>query len=68
MTDWLGPQEWAAVALSLKVSFWATLLSLPLGVLVAYVLARKEFPGKQVLNGLVHLPPCHRWSPAICYC
>jgi len=44
------------VALSLRVSFWATLLSLPLGVFVAYALARWEFWGKQVLNGLVHLP------------
>jgi molybdate transport system permease protein len=56
MTDWLGPQEWQAVALSLKVSLWATLLSLPVGVLVAYALARGEFRGKQVLNGVVHLP------------
>lgn len=56
MTTWLGPQEWQAVALSLKVSLWATLLSLPLGVLVAYALARGEFRGKQVLNGMVHLP------------
>ncbi|WP_299503015.1 molybdate ABC transporter permease subunit [uncultured Roseobacter sp.] len=56
MTDWLGPEEWRAVALSLKVSFWATLLSLPLGLWVAYLLARREFPGKQIVNGLVHLP------------
>lgn len=56
MTDWLGPQEWQAVALSLKVSLWATVLSLPLGVLVAYALARGEFRGKQLLNGVVHLP------------
>jgi len=54
--NWLGPEEWAAVALSLKVSFWATLVSLPLGVFVAHALARWEFPGKQLLNGLVHLP------------
>lgn len=54
--DWLGPDEWRAVALSLKVSFWATLFSLPLGLWVAYVLARRDFPGKQLLNGLVHLP------------
>ncbi|WP_422372159.1 molybdate ABC transporter permease subunit [Hoeflea sp.] len=54
--DWLGPEEWKAVALSLKVSFWATLFSLPLGVFVAYALARWTFPGKQILNGLVHLP------------
>ena len=53
---WLGPEEWQAVRLSLVVSFWATLLSLPLGVFVALALARWRFPGRQVLNGLVHLP------------
>ncbi len=56
MTDWLGPEEWRAVALSLQVSTWATLVSLPFGVFVAYTLARWTFPGKQLLNGLVHLP------------
>jgi molybdate transport system permease protein len=54
--DWLGPQEWSAVALSLRVAFWATLASLPLGVFMAYVLARWEFPGKFLVTGLVHLP------------
>ena len=56
MTDWLGPQEWQAVRLSLKGAFWATAASLPLGALVALALARGRFPGRQVLNGLVHLP------------
>ena len=56
MSDWLGPQEWQAVALSLKVSFWATLLSLPLGIITAYALARGQFRGKQLLNALVYLP------------
>ncbi|HMQ93194.1 MAG TPA: molybdate ABC transporter permease subunit [Amaricoccus sp.] len=56
MTDWLGPEEWRAVTLSLQVSIWATLVSLPLGILVAYALARWSFPGKQLLNGFVHLP------------
>jgi molybdate transport system permease protein len=56
MTDWLSPDEWRAVALSLKVSFWATAVSLPLGILAAYALARWRFPGRQLLNGLVHLP------------
>lgn len=55
-TGWLGPAEWRAVELSIRVSFWATLASLPLGILVAYALARWSFPGKQALNGLVHLP------------
>lgn len=53
---WLGAQEWQAVALSLKVAFWATLVSLPFGVLAAHALARRDFPGKALLNGLVHLP------------
>jgi molybdate transport system permease protein len=56
MAEWLGPEEWRAVALSLQVAFWATLVSLPLGIFTAYALARWTFPGKQVLNGLVHLP------------
>ena len=56
MTDWLGPQEWQAVWLSLVVAFWATILSLPLGVFTAYALARWQFRGRQVLNLLVHLP------------
>lgn len=56
MTDWLTPQEWAAVALSLKVAFWAVLTSLPLAIGTAMLLARGQFPGKQLLNGIVHLP------------
>ena len=52
----LSPEEWTAVALSLKVAFWATLLSLPLGIAIAYVLARKSFWGKALLDGLVLLP------------
>ena len=56
MTDWLSPEEWQAVALSLRVSLWATAVSLPFGIFVAYALARWTFPGKFLLNGLVHLP------------
>jgi len=56
MTDWLTPEDWRAVALSLRVSFWATVVSLPVGIAVAYVLARYRFWGRQLLNGLVHLP------------
>ena len=39
MTDWLSPDEWRAVALSLRVSLWAVAVSLPLGIFVAYALA-----------------------------
>ena len=52
----LSPQEWQAITLSLRVSLMATALSLPLGIWVAHLLARRSFPGKALLNGLVHLP------------
>lgn len=54
--SFLGPEEWRAVALSLRVSVWAMAASLPFGILAAYALARWRFPGRQLLNGLVHLP------------
>jgi molybdate transport system permease protein len=52
----LSPDEWTAILLSLRVSLIGTILSLPLGILIAYALARWNFPGKTLLNGLVHLP------------
>jgi len=48
--------EWAIVALSLKVSGWAIMLTLPLAFALAWVLARRNFPGKILLDALVHLP------------
>ena len=58
MTDWLAlsPDEWTAVRLSLKVATVAMLASLPVALAVAWLLARREFWGKSLLNGLVHLP------------
>lgn len=58
MMDWLAlsPDEWDAVRLSLKVATVAMLASLPFGIAVAWLLARKNFWGKSLLNGLVHLP------------
>ena len=52
----LEPAEWAALVLSLKVSFVATLFSLPPAIAVAWLLARREFWGKTLLSTLVHLP------------
>jgi len=56
--DWLAlsPDEWVAVRLSIWVATWATVISLPFGILIALALARGNFPGKSLLNGLVHLP------------
>ena len=48
--------ELEALRLSLWVSMWAVLGSLPPGVFIAWVLARKQFPGKTLLDGAVHLP------------
>lgn len=50
------PEEWTAIALSLRIATVATLASLPPAVAVALLLARGRFPGKAVLDGLVHLP------------
>ncbi len=56
MFEALSTEEWRAVTLSLRVSAVATILSLPFGIFVAYALARWQFRGRQLLNGLVHLP------------
>jgi molybdate transport system permease protein len=52
----LSPDDWTAVLLSLRVAIVATLASLPFGIAVAYALARWRFPGKTLVNALVHLP------------
>ncbi|MCJ2071877.1 molybdate ABC transporter permease subunit [Methylobacterium sp. J-030] len=52
----LTPAEWAAVALSLKVALVATLASFGPGLAIAWILARRRFPGRALLDGLVHLP------------
>ena len=48
--------EWAALALSLKVSLCASLFSLPFAIALAWVLARTHFWGKSIVSALVHLP------------
>src|SRR6187200_837206 len=52
----LSPEEWTAVRLSIRVATVAMLASLPVGIAVAYLLARTHFPGKSVVNGIVLLP------------
>ena len=47
---------WPVVALSLKVGLVATVVTLPLAFALAYLLARARFPGKVLIDGLVHLP------------
>lgn len=48
--------EREALWLSLKVSVWAVAGSLPLGIACAWLLARRDFPGKVIVDGLIHMP------------
>ena len=56
ISDLFSPQEWVAIGLSLKIGSVATLFALPVAIAVAWVLARLHFPGKALLDGVVHLP------------
>jgi molybdate transport system permease protein len=52
----LTPAEWTAVELSLRIAVVATAFALPFGIAIGWLLARKEFWGKTVVDGLVFLP------------
>lgn len=52
----ITPDEMTAIKLSLRVATVAMVASLPLGILVAYVLSRGRFRGKILLDGFVHMP------------
>jgi len=52
----LSEEEFGVVALSLKVGLWAVAVSLPPAIAAAYVLARKRFAGKALLDAAIHLP------------
>lgn len=52
----LSPAEWSAVGLSLQVALTATLLSLPFGIGLGFLLARRDFPGKSLVETVLSLP------------
>ncbi|PLX69521.1 MAG: molybdate ABC transporter permease subunit [Denitrovibrio sp.] len=52
----LSSYEIEALSLSLKISIWAVVSGLIPGIAIAYLLARKNFPGKLLIDGLVHIP------------
>jgi molybdate transport system permease protein len=56
VSDWLSPEEWTAVGLSLKVALTAMAASVLPGIAVALLLERGRFWGRQALDVLVHLP------------
>ncbi|CAM3502904.1 molybdate ABC transporter permease [Rouxiella silvae] len=52
----LSEYEWQAVVLSIKIASLAAVISLPLGILMAWILVRCRFPGKSLLDSVIHLP------------
>ena len=52
----ITPTEWTAILLSLRVATVATLVATPIGIALAYLLARRNFWGKSLVDALVHLP------------
>ncbi|SFK24114.1 molybdate ABC transporter permease subunit [Falsiroseomonas stagni] len=56
MTAGLSPEEWQAVRLSVEVAARSVAISLLPAIAVAWLLARGRFPGRMLLDALVHLP------------
>jgi molybdate transport system permease protein len=52
----ITPTEWTAILLSLRVASVATLVATPIGIAIAWLLARRDFWGKSLVDALVHLP------------
>ena len=52
----MSDTELGIILLSLKVAFFSVALSLPVAILAAHVLARFDFPGKTLLDAVIHLP------------
>ena len=52
----LSPDDWEVIRLSLKVAIVGVVLTLPVAFALAYVLARGRFPGRILLDAVVHLP------------
>lgn len=56
MFEDLTPAEWEAIWLSLRIALVAMAASLPFGIAIAYLLARGRFPGRALVDGIVHMP------------
>lgn len=52
----ISPDDWTAIELSLRIATVATVACLPFAIAFAYLLARCNFPGKSLLDGILHLP------------
>ena len=56
MSDLLSPLEIEALTLSLRVALWCVVISLPIGIATAWLLARKRFPGRLLVSAVVYAP------------
>jgi len=56
VSEILSPQVWSVVTLSMQVSLLAMLVTMPVAIAVAYLLATRRFPGWHLLNALCHMP------------
>ncbi|MCH2172775.1 molybdate ABC transporter permease subunit [Myxococcota bacterium] len=56
MTSLLSPAEWSALWLSATVALWASAVLVVPGIALGWLLARCQFPGKLLVDALVHLP------------
>src|SRR3979411_1972612 len=52
----ISPAEWTAILLSVRVAVIATLVATPFGIALAWLLARRDFWGKAILDAAIHLP------------
>jgi molybdate transport system permease protein len=56
MTGWLSPEDWQALALSLRVALLSVVFSLPIALALAWLLSRKRFLGRTLVEALLFLP------------
>ena len=54
--SWLTPAEWDALALSVKVACWCAVFVAAPGIFCGWLLARRDFPGKTLFDGVIHVP------------
>lgn len=52
----ISPTEWTAILLSIRVAVIATLISTPIGIGIAWLLARRDFWGKPIIDAVIYLP------------
>ena len=57
----LSPNEYEVVFLSIQVATWSVVISMPLSLITAWLLARRQFHGHLILDGLVPIGP-HFWT------